>query len=782
MKNKPRKRRMKPNNINQTHQGVIKKTVQKKPQPSQWQSFLSSTLALSLLLSIAGAIIGFGWLSVLFILDPTQVSWVNEYLPQWAKISTGKREIPQTLTAIEHSLSQKKRIAGETIPLEIKSEESFLMPVFQERANCESNCQQLVELRIYQRSHDLEYKFQADKYYYLITKLPIIGLSKNFVDASKSAKTSEVDNQQGKINLPLTSIKAFTDTNSPGFWFYLQGKYPQDKNNIIYGQIVHYNPTLKSLKQMLSWKTSNGKLPKWQQVTGDETKELVIDQTLDLEPNFQVYQVKPSQLVANAVYLERINFQKSAVNEFAFQHSILLARNGLWTPALNWLKSLEKDRKQPFSSAAKAQIDVIKLYSDFTKIQADKNWASPNQQVIADIIDGRWEQALQIFEKSPNNAQEIASLIQTDKGRIWNRATVALRLNPNRRAVLAWVALIFKVQRGEERTNTWLQSQSNIDAETLKYIQGLLTRLDDDIINVHKSRIIGTVKQVNQINEQDWLPISLQTDLKNTNNQIWYEVEVSGFHNGTSWLLYPFVNFDAFKDQPRKFWRHILGISSDPSIQIIVWKPDGQQEIIAATIKAVQVQNQGLRLLISGSKLPDSQNQYPHPQPLALTVDALEWVQPSSVSLKDLSPQKPELVNSILPTIWQTLQQSGDITGSAIPNLQEMQTKTADWPVQLVSLTNDENQQVMVTISAAAIAALNQSKTNQTKQPQGEKQPRTLIFAADGKVIYSDFTRTNQQTLIAIAQLTDDQSLALLVEKKRGYSLEHWSQTNQRFE
>ncbi|MFM7363747.1 MAG: hypothetical protein ACKO11_04430 [Cuspidothrix sp.] len=765
MKNKPRERRLNLHRVNQTRQGLTKKTVQKKPQPSQWPSLLSSTLALSLLFSIGSAIIACGWLSVIFILDPAQVSWMNKYLPQWAKIPAGQREIPETITTIQRSLSQRKRIVGEKIPLDLKSEESFLMPVFQERANCKSNCQELVELRIYQQSQDLEHESQRDKDYYLISKLPIIGLAKYFVNSSVP---SDMDSQQVRRNLPLTRITAFTDTSlAPGFWFYLQGKYQQDKSNIIYGQIVHYNPTLKSLKQMLSWKTSNGKLPKWQQITGDDTKELVIDKTVDLEPNFQVYQVKPSQLVANSVYLEEINFQKSAVNEFAFQHSILLARNGLWTPAFAWLKSLEKDRKQPFSPAAQAQIDVIKLYSDFTKIQADKNWVSPNQQVIVNIIDGRWEQALQIFEKSPNNAQEIASSIQTDKGRIWNRVTVALRLNPNRRAVLAWLALIFKVHRGEEIANNWLQSQSNINLETLKYIQGLLTKLDDDVNNVHKSRIIGTVKP-SQINERDWLPISLETELKNTNNEIWYDVEVSAFHNGTSWLLYPFVNFDKFKNQPRKFWRRILGISSDPSIQIIVWKADGQQEIIAATIKAVQVQNQSLHLLISGSKLPNSKGQSVHPQPLALTVDALEWVQPSPISLRDLFSQKPELVGLILPTIWRTLQQSGDITGSAIPDLQEMQTEMADWPVQLVSLTNDRNQQVIVTISAASIAGLNQSQENT------QKRPRTLIFATDGKVIYSDFTRTNQQTLIAIAQLTDDQSLALLVEKKRGYSLQRW--------
>ncbi|MTJ11073.1 hypothetical protein FJR11_00360 [Anabaena sp. UHCC 0187] len=783
MTNKPRKRRPKDTKLNQASPGVTKKNVKKTSQRSQWRSWLSSTLALSLLFSIAGAIIGFGWISVLFIFNPAQISWVNEYLPKWAKISTGKREIPQTFPAIQLSLTQKQRLAGEIMPLDGKSEDSFLLPIFQKRTNCQSNCQELVELRIYQLSQDLEYKFQSEKYYYLITKLPIIGLSKTFIESPSVTAISESDNQEAPIYLPLTKVKAFVDANlSPGFWFYLRGEHKKEKDNIIYGQIVHYNPTLKSLQQMLLWKTRNGQLPKWQQITGNNTKELIIDQTVDIEPNLQVYQVKPSQLVTNSIYLEAINFQKPAVNEFAFQQSLLLARNGLWTPAFTWLKSMEKQRKQPFSAAAQAQIDVIRLHSELTKSQADKNWASPNQQVTADIIDGRWEKALQVFETSPGYAQEIANLLQTDKGRIWNRAAVALRLNPNRRAVLAWVALIFKVQRGEERTNAWLQAQPNIDAETLNYIQGLLTKLDDDTINDHKSRIIGTVHQISQINEQDWLPISLQTDLKITNNQVWYQVEVSAFQDGTSWLRYPFTNFDQLKNQPRKFWRKILGIRSDPSMQIIVWKPNGEQEVTTVTIKAVQVHDQGLSLLVAGSSLPESQVKSLQPQPLALTVDALKWVEPSPISVKDLYQQQPQLVESMLPTIWRTLQQSGDITANTIPDLQEMRAKMADWPVQLADLTNDQQQEIVLTISATAIASLNQSDGNNSKPGEQEKRPRTVILSADSKVIYSDFARANQQTLIAIAQLTDDQSLALLVEKKQGYSLQRWSQTNQGFE
>ena len=136
----------------------------------------------------------------------------------------------------------------------------------------------------------------------------------------------------------------------------------------------------------------------------------------------------------------------------------------------------------------------------------------------------------------------------------------------------------------------------------------------------------------------------------------------------------------------------------------------------------------------------------------------------------------------MLPIIWQKLQQSGDMVVGTIPSLQAILEKMGDWPVQLTDVTNDEQQEIVVTISATAIASLNQSGVNYSKQAENQALPRTLIFSADSKVIYSDFARANQQTLIAIAQLTDDQSLALLVEKKQGYSLELWSQTHQRFE
>lgn len=35
-------------------------------------------------------------------------------------------------------------------------------------------------------------------------------------------------------------------------------------------------------------------------------------------------------------------------------------------------------------------MDLIRLYAQFTQGEAEKTWASPSQEVLADLIDGRW--------------------------------------------------------------------------------------------------------------------------------------------------------------------------------------------------------------------------------------------------------------------------------------------------------------------------------------------------------------------------------------------------------
>ncbi|WP_298907791.1 hypothetical protein [uncultured Nostoc sp.] len=786
MANRSRKLTPKASKRNKPHAGAMKRIAKKPQKKLKRGSWLSSTLAIAILLSSASLIMAFAWISVLFIFNPDQVSWLNKILPAWAQIPLGNHEHPQTLKQIQLNLSKENKIFGETLPLHQDAKNSFLLPVFQQRANCQSDCKQLVELRVYQRSEELEFKSQSENYYYLATQLPVTGPEESFVISPLLDGTSEP--QDISIPLPLTKVQRFDGrTPSSGVWFNLRGQRQQGTGAFAYGDIVYYNPERTNLLQMLSWTSPNGQLPKWQQVTGDGTKELVVDQTIGLEPYLQVYQVKPLKLFLKPIQLEAITLQSPALKDSAYQNALSIARSGLWTPAFEWLKFIKKQRKGVLPAVAQAQMDLIRLHSQLTKIQADKNWASPSQEVLADLIDGRWGKALQVFEASPHNAQEIATLLKADKKRLWNRTAAALRVNPNRLEVQAWFALILAVQQGEEHANSWLKAQPKITKDNFAYIQGLLARLNNQgtksqISSTHPSQIVGTVQPITQVTSTEWLQPNSPANLKLTDNQVWYQVEVSAFHDGKRWLNSPFENLNPPKTDAAKFFWKTLGITSDPEIQIVVWLPNGEQQITIAAIKAVQLRGKVLRLLAAGPKTPENQNDVLQPKPLALTNAALEWVQPSPITLQELHQQNPQGVKVMLSTVWQSLQQSGEVPAGAIPSFEQMQEKLGDWPVQVIDLTNNAQPEIILTISAAAIASLNQPTSGIQRKNTEQHRDRTIILSDRNEVIYTDFTGNYFQRLSAIAKLSGVKSLALLVENAHNYSLRRWSEKNQRFE
>ncbi|MEH2467809.1 hypothetical protein [Nostoc sp.] len=785
MANRSRKLTPKASKLNKPHAGAMKRIAKKPQKKLKRGSWLSSTLAITILLSSTSLIMAFAWISVLFIFNPDQVSWLNKILPAWAQIPLGNHEHPQTLKQIQLNLSKENKIFGETLPLHQDAKNSFLLPVFQQRANCQYDCKQLVELRVYQRSEELEFKSQSENYYYLATQLSVTEPEESFVISPLLDGTSEL--QDISIPLPLTKVQRF-DGGTPlsGVWFNLRGQRQQGTGAIAYGDIVYYNPERTNLLQMLSWTSPNGQLPKWQQVTGDGTKELVVDQTIGLEPYLQVYQVKPLKLFLKPIQLEAITLQSPALKDSAYQNALSIARSGLWTPAFEWLKFIKKQRKGVLPAVAQAQMDLIRLHSQLTKTQADKNWASPSQEVLADLIDGRWGKALQVFETSPHNAQEIATLLKADKKRLWNRTAAALRVNPNRIEVQAWFALILAVQQGEEHANSWLKAQPKITKDNLAYIQGLLARLNNQgtsqISSTHPSQIVGTVQPITQVTSTEWLQPNSLANLKLTDNQVWYQVEVNAFHDGKRWLNSPFENLNPPKTDAAKFFWKTLGITSDPEIQIVVWLPNGEQQITIAAIKAVQLRGKVLRLLAAGPKTPENQNDVLQPKPLAFTNAALEWVQPSPITLQELHQQNPQGVKVMLSTVWQSLQQSGEVPTGAIPSFEQMQEKLGDWPVQVIDLTNNAKPEIILTISAAAIASLNQPTPGIQGKNTGQRRDRTIILSDRNEVIYTDFTGNYFQRLSAIAKLSGVKFLALLVENAHNYSLRRWSEKNQRFE
>ncbi|MFN6538404.1 MAG: hypothetical protein RM021_018925 [Nostoc sp. EkiNYC01] len=783
MANRSRKLTPKTSKQNQPRTGAMKRVVKKPLQKPKRGSWLSSTLAIAILLSSASLVTIFAWISVLFIFNPDQLSWLNKILPTWAQIPLGKHERPETFKQIELDLSQKKLIVGEILPLYQGTKNSFFMPVFQQRDNCESDCQKLVEIRVYQRSKELEFKSESENYYYLEAQLPITGPEESFVISSLADTTLEP--QDISVPLPLNKVQRFEgQTPSPGVWFNLRGERQLGTGTIAYGHIIYYNPERSNLQQMLSWTSPSGQLPKWQQVTGDATKELIIDQTIGLEPHLEVYQVKPLKLFLKPIQLEAVDLKSPVLKDSAYQNALSIAHSGLWTPAFDWLKFIKKQRKG-LPEAAQAQMDVIRLHSQLTKSQAQKIWASPSEQVLANLIDGRWEKALQVFEGSAHNVQEIATLLKGDEKRLWNRTVAALRVNPKRQEVQAWFALILAVQRGPEAANSWLKTQPQITKDGFAYIQGLLAKLDGEATKSqisHPSQIVGTVQPITQVNTSEWLQPNSTADLKLTDNQVWYQVQVSAFSDGKRWLNFPFENLKLPNTSRAKFLWETLGINSDPEMQIVVWLPNGEQKISIATIKAVQLRDKVLRLLVAGAKIPENQNNVFQPKPLALTNAALEWVQPFPITLRELYAQNPSGVKVILSNVWESLQKSGEVPPGAIPSFEQMQEKLGDWPVQAIDLTNNAQPEIVLTISGTTIASLNQSQSGIGEENTNQSPDRTIILSDTDEVIYTDFQKNSSQRLSAIAKLSGVQSLALLVENGDIYSLKRWSDKNQRFE
>ncbi|NEU75669.1 hypothetical protein PI95_024685, partial [Hassallia byssoidea VB512170] len=698
MANRTQKLIPKPSKPNMQGAGAMKRAVKKTPKKPvksvrreakpletsvKMESWLSSMLAVGILSGSAALIALFVWISLIFILNPEKLSWLNNVLPEWAKISS-QQEHPQTLSQIKLNLKKQRQIAGEILPLDGDVENSFLLPVYKQRANCQSDCKYVVELRVYQ-SQNTETQSSTEKYYHLATQLPVTGPEESFVIAPLVDATSE--NQGSSISLPLSEVKRFEGNTSSGVWFYCKGQRIEGTNAIAYGHILHYNPERSNLQLMLSWTSPNGQLPKWQQVTNNGTKELIVDQTVGLEPQLRVYQVQPANSFLDPIQLEEISLKPPELNNSAYQDAVSIARTGLWTPAFEWLQFIKKQQKEKIPAAAQAQIDLIRLHSQLTKIQADKSWASPSQQVLTDLIDGRWEKALQVFEASPQNAQEIATLLKADEGRLWNRTKAALQVNSNRPEVQAWAALILAAGQGQNRANSWLE-EAKITPDNLTHIQSLLRQLNGEVTPIsstHPSRIIGSVQPISSINSAEWLQLS-KTDLT-VNNQ-WYQVEVSAFHDGKRWLNSPFATLSLPKTSPEKFIWSTLGINSDAEIQIVVWLANGEQQTTTATIKGVQLRDGVLRVLAAGQIIPQSSNAV-QPHSLALTNAALEWVQPSPITLEQLEQQDPQRVKTILPTIWRSLQQSGNLPAGTIPNLQQMRQKLGYWPIQEIDLTGN---------------------------------------------------------------------------------------------
>ncbi|XHX79683.1 MAG: hypothetical protein RBJ76_07110 [Stenomitos frigidus ULC029] len=748
------------------------------PGVSAWSAIVIIVLA-------AGGLASAGWLGGQLIVDPQTLLWVNRFLPDWIPIPVTGLKSPQTMAAIQQELTQAGRILGEPIPLgknisflDHKTTVSdVLIPVLAQRSHCQSNCEQIVQLRLYQTIPGA----QREPTFQLLEQQVIVGPDETFVLAPL---ISAGDTNQGSArSLPLMTLNRFEGkVPTQGIWLNLSGRWLRGDGTIAYGQVLHYNPSRFHLHQMLEWSSPVGQEPVWQEMFGGGSPELVLDQTVGMEPQFQIYQVKPRNFLPSPLQLESLSLLEPAIDDHAYNQGLVLARSGLWSTGLQWLESVRR-KKGRWSAAAHAQQELIQLHAQATQTQANKSWASPGQQVLANLVDGRWQRSLTVFTANAENSMETAALLKADSGRLQNRVDAALRVSPMQADVRSWGALLIAARQGENAAIAWLKKQPKVTRQERSRIMALIQRLESQATEataaatLSSGQIVGMAEPLTKINAATWLKPKQAKALKLDEEQVWYRVQVAGFQDGKRWRLAGSGLGLPANASVDRFWQ-LLGLAADPPLTIAFWLPDGQQHMVSASIKAVRVQDGKLELLAAGEPVPAIAKAGNTHRPLAFTDAALQWQTPETMPLADLVLQQPEWAVNITPILVRELQRTKLLAAETAPHWDALEPLGfGTLSVQLATLTGGKQPDVILTVAPEALTGATASRAS--KQPT---RPRTLIFSATGKLLYSECSTEADLTYLSIASLGNSSDSAIVASGSSNYSLLRWSAKRKRFE
>ncbi|NEP03878.1 MAG: hypothetical protein F6K25_09815 [Okeania sp. SIO2G4] len=469
------------------HQRKLSKSQKFSLKSLPWKKWIVEWAGVSLLFGGSGVMAMGAWISVKLISDPNAIVWFNQSLPQWTQFYISGNKSLQTLEQIKGSIKEGGFSTGETFSLPSTTTDSgldVLVPVMKQidsRASlpCETPCRELVELRVYQSILSVNQREGSKPYFRLVNTLPLQGPAESFVISSTIESTSAP--QGSNQPLPVTTVRRFQGkVPAAGVWFTVSGQRLQNNKAIPYGQIVNYNPKKNYLSSMLEWKSAAGQAPIWQEMTGGGDPELVVEQTVGLDPDFDIYWIQPRKFILNPIELEKISLDEIPIADSYYKDTLRLARNGLWSGAFALIQPLRKNLmdESQWPEKAQAQFDLIKFHAKITEAQAIASWASPSQKVLAGLIDGRWQESLSVFENNLSSTYEIGKLLQNDTGRLRNRVDAALRVNQAETNAIAWGALIVASQKGRRRATSWLNRQPQTSKEAKEKIGKLLDQLD----------------------------------------------------------------------------------------------------------------------------------------------------------------------------------------------------------------------------------------------------------------------------------------------------------------
>jgi hypothetical protein len=461
-----------------------------------------------LLLGGFGVIATALWLSLQYLVNPDLAFWLDRELLGMAYPKQADRSTPQTLDQIQSALSQEGFIAGQPIVLksdfalgrEVKTADDIAMPILAkdtETSGCSNPCQSIRQLRIY-RSLQLPWLIRlvlSKPYFRLTDVIAVKGPSGAALLALDQNPLVSAGSDQP---LPLTQSEVYNPAPEPGLWLRLTGLQTQGSSVSTYGQIFYFNPRRERLDLMVNWVSPPGEVPQWQQVTGDDLPELVLNQTVGLEPQYAIYQLKMADGVAHQ--LQPISLTQPVASARAYLDALTLAKSGLWTPALEQLKRVKQDKLIDWNPDVQAQFDYIQLHARVTQAQANQPSASTVQRILGYLVNGSWSPALDVLQSDRSARSEVREMLLSDSGRLANRIDTALKMAPTEPSVIAWGSLLRMIRGSEAQAIAWTQRQSNGATATVALVRKIFKQVNQpdpalsQLTDPPASKIIATPK------------------------------------------------------------------------------------------------------------------------------------------------------------------------------------------------------------------------------------------------------------------------------------------------
>lgn len=739
--------------------------------------FRSLLIWIVLLGASAGAGVSI-WISALLILRPHPPQWLASALPYWTQ--SWSNTPAQSLANIQAELQSSGQAAGALIDLTQPGTDPslarlYLLPILPIPSSCSRSCEDIQAIRLY-RAGD---RRTPEAALYLLDELTIAGPSENHI--IDPVTHPELAGFTSTTPLPLIQIKSLPGPLS-GHWLTLTGRWQNRGRPVLYGQVLHVDPHTLRINSLLNWYSPAGRLPTWQPLDGDDFPELVIDQSVGLEPTFKAYTIASTLTAAVNTRLVEVSLLPeplpSPSHRTQYSHALFLAQQGLWSASYQRLDQLKSQLAEQWSARLERQLQLTQLHQRVSQQQAEREWPRIGYKLLALLLDGQWQPALETLQTTQQEAIATLPVLEQNFPRLWQRITAALEVDSRQTAARLWGAVMLMAKGDEKSAQQWLsQDADQALAQEFNAIAALLVPPTPSPAAIARSPqplpqsesspqplagLFGVAQRLATLVPADWHRSPEIAALTLPANHQWYEISLQAGYVGSQWQ--PTLSPPAISTHPDRapLWQW-LNLTRQPALNLV--PSEAHAGSVRLKVHALRWRQGKLSLLASG-----------------LTVSqGAEWpVVTGHLNRAHIARMMP------LPQFVEENSVVGDRLVTAITDYLPQPTleTQASIPNPLEPLLAAVTLQKIGEISNAGVVYLLHLPAEQPTSPEvaaAPPAPAHILINEQGSILYSG-NRNGIHRPIVGWTTPEQGAIALIVQTEQTYTLQSWSPTANRFQ